>query len=145
MQSLDSSFELGDAQANATVVVKRGRTQQAQDSGVVRVVPNVVVDLAETALLDSGGQAVLIDVSTACPLGPSGQQSYVNVYQGPASGNGFFVPTCDGHPHTFTVRVEASQGLFRAGSANGDAVAIVEHGGDVFFGENTHPIQIAAV
>jgi len=137
-------FQLGEAQAAASVVIQRGRTEQAQDSRVVRVVPTVAADLADTALLEGGGEAASIEVTVACPVGASGQQSYVNISQGPASGFGFFVPTCDGQPHTFTVRVQASQGLFQAGSAQGSAFVVVEAGGDVFFGEDNQPMQIIA-
>ena len=98
------------------MLIKRGRTEQTQDSQVVRVEPTVLVDLADTALLQDAGQAVLIDVTAACPVGATGQQSYVNVSQGQASGNGLYLPTCDGQRHTFTVSVQTSQALFQPGA-----------------------------
>jgi len=87
---------------------------------------------------------VLIDVTTACPVGSTGQQSYVNVSQGQASGNGFYVPVCDGREHTFTVSVQASQGVFQPGSAQALTFAFVEEGGDSFAGVDDGQIQIVA-
>jgi hypothetical protein len=145
VQSASAAFHLGDAQADALVRVQRGQTEQAQDSQVVRVEPTVLADLAATALLGSGGQTVRINVTIACPNGPTGQESYVNVSsQGQVSGNGFYVPVCDGQPHTFSVKVLASQGLFRPGSAQALTFAVVEHEGTGFFGIDEQTIQIVA-
>ncbi len=136
------TFQLGEAQANASVLIRRGRTERAQDAEVVDVQPTVFVDLADTARLDSGGGAVLIDVTTACPVGANGQQSYLNVSQGQTSGNGSYVPVCDGRRHTFTVRAQASQGVFQAGNAQALTFVNVEHGGNGFSGVDEAPIQI---
>lgn len=145
VQSASAEFRLGDAQADALVRVQRGQTEQTQDSQVVRVEPTVLADLAATALLGSGGQTVRINVTVACPFGPTGQESYVNVSsQGQVSGNGFYVPVCDGKPHTFTVKVQASQGLFRPGTAQGLTFAVVDFGGQGFFGIDEQTIQIVA-
>jgi hypothetical protein len=62
--SAGGTFQLGEAQANASVLIKRGRTERAQDAEVVVVQPTVFVDLADTARLESGGGAVLIEVIT---------------------------------------------------------------------------------
>jgi hypothetical protein len=51
------TFQLGEAQASASVVIKRGKTQRTQDSEVLVVQPNVIADLADTAQLESGGGA----------------------------------------------------------------------------------------
>lgn len=142
VRSSGAPFQLGEAQATASVVIKRGRTQQAQDSETVRVVPTVVVDLADTAMLQGGGPAVSIEVTTACHAGATGGQSYVTITQSPVSGTGVFVPTCDGQPHTFEVTVQASQGLFQAGTAQGSAFVTAQVGGDLFFGEDNHPVEI---
>ncbi|MGH3129383.1 MAG: hypothetical protein ACRDNX_01055 [Gaiellaceae bacterium] len=142
MPSAGGTFELGEAQANASVLIKRGRTERAQDAEVVDVQPTVFVDLADTARLESGGGAVLIDVTTACPVGANGQQSFVNVSQGQTSGNGSYLPMCDGRRHTFTVRVQASQGVFQAGNAQALTFANIEHGGNGFSGVDESPIQI---
>lgn len=140
--SAGAPFELGDAQATASVVIKRGRTEQFGDSDVVRVDPTIFVELAETALLEGGGEAVTIDVTTTCPVGTNGQQSYVNVSQGQASGNGTYVPQCDGQEHTDTVGVQASQGVYQPGSAQALTFAFVEHEGNGFSGVDDGPIQI---
>ena len=141
--STGGTFELGEALATASVTIKRGKTEQAQDSQLVQVQPTVFVDLADTAKLESGGGAVLIDVTVACAAGATGQESYVNVSQGQTSlGNGAFVPICDGQQHTFTVRVQASQGVYRAGSAQALTFANVEHGGNGFSGVDESLIQI---
>ncbi|HEY3209510.1 MAG TPA: hypothetical protein VGL18_06895 [Actinomycetota bacterium] len=142
VQSSGAPFQLGEAHGTAFVLIKRGRTEQAQDSEIVQVDPTVFVDLADTALLEGGGEAVSIDVTVACPVGSNGQQSYVNVSQGEASGNGNYVPICDGQGHTFNVRVQAFQGLFRVGSAQALTFAFVEEGGDSFSGIDDAPIQI---
>jgi hypothetical protein len=66
------TFQLGEAQVNASVLIQRGRTEQAQDAEFVDVQLAVFVDLADTARLESGGGAVLIDVTVACPVGGTG-------------------------------------------------------------------------
>ena len=45
------SFRLGEAQASASVVVKRGKTQGATDAQLLQVDPAVLVELAESARL----------------------------------------------------------------------------------------------
>jgi hypothetical protein len=140
--SSGGTFDLGNAQVAASVLIKRGRTDRAQDAEVVDVQPGVFAQLAETARLESGGAAVLIDVTTACPLGANGQQSSVNVSQGQTYGGGSYLPVCDGQPHTVTVRVSAIQGVFRAGDAQALTFANVEHEGMSFSGVDEGPIQI---
>jgi hypothetical protein len=135
-------FELGEAQATGFVLVKRGRTAQTQDSQRVSVDPIVFVDLADTAQLEAGGGAVSLDVTTACAVGANGQESYVNVSQGQASGNGNYVPVCNGQNHTETVRVPASQGLYQPGTARGFTFAFVEAGGNSFSGIAERDLQI---
>src|SRR5215216_4780145 len=85
--SAGGAFQLGEAQANASLLIQRGRTEQAQDAEVIDVQPAVFVELADTARLESGGGAILIDVTVACPVGANGQQSFVGVTQGQTSGN----------------------------------------------------------
>jgi hypothetical protein len=142
VRAAGGTFQLGDAQANASVVISRGRTERAQDAEVIDVQPTVFVDLGDTARLESGGGAVLIDITAACPVGANGQQSYVNISQGQTSGNGSYVPVCDGRSHTFTVRVLASQGAFQAGTAQALTFANVEHEGIGFSGVDESPVQI---
>jgi hypothetical protein len=138
------TFRLGDAQATASVVIERGRIQQTQDAEVLLVQPSVFVDLAGRAQLESGGGAVAIAVTVACPVGANGQQSYVNVTQGQTTGNGTYVPVCDGSPHTFTVRVQAARGVYQAGGAQALTFANVEHGGIGFSGVDESPVQIVS-
>lgn len=133
--STGAPFQLGEAQVTASVVVSRGKTMRAEDSESVDVQPTVLVDLAETAQLESGGGAVVIDVAVACPAGTTGLQSSLVVSQsGQAIGAGTYLPICDGSPHTFTVRVEASQGVYRSGIAQALTFANIEFDGQTFSG-----------
>jgi len=143
--STGGTFELGEAQATASLTIKRGRIESTQDSQLVQVQPTVLVDLADTARLEGGGGAVLIDVTVACPVGANGRLSAVNVSQGQtASGNGTYLPICDGQQHTFTVRVPASQGVYQAGDARALTFANAEHGGNSFTGVDDSPVQIVS-
>ncbi|MGH3019546.1 MAG: hypothetical protein ACRDNR_05220 [Gaiellaceae bacterium] len=129
------TFRLGQAQATASVVIKRGNTQSAQDSQLLQVDPAVLVELAESARLESGGTAVVLGVTVACPAGTTGLLSAVNVSQsGLVSGNGTYTPICDGSRHMVAVRVAASQGAYQAGIAQALTFANVEFGGQVFVG-----------
>jgi hypothetical protein len=44
------------------------------------------------------------------------------------------VPICDGTRHTFTVRVEASNGVYQAGIAQALTFANIEYAGQNFYG-----------
>lgn len=135
VQAVSGTFRLGQARATASVVINRGKTQRATDSQLLQVDPDVLVELADTARLESGGGAVVIGVTVACPAGTTGLLSRVNVSQsGQVSGNGTYTPVCDGTRHTFAVRVEASRGLYQAGIAQALTFADVEFGGMVFVG-----------
>jgi hypothetical protein len=136
------TFDLADAQVDASVVMKRGRFDRADDSEIVDVQPGVFVDLADTARLETGGAAVVIDVTTACPVGATGQESRLNVAQAETWGNGLYTPVCDGHEHTFTVRVPAAEGVFQPGSGRAMTFADVEHDGFDFAGFDETPVTI---
>jgi hypothetical protein len=140
--SSGAAFVLGDAQVNASMVLERGKRQRVEDSQVVDVQPRVHADLADTARLDGGGGAVVIDVAVACPVGAIPRESYVNVTQDNASGNGTYVPVCDGRLHTFTVRAQAFQGVFTAGPARALTFAVVEHEGIGTAGVDDSPVTI---
>jgi hypothetical protein len=142
----DGTFELGEALATASVTIKRGRTERTQDSQIVQVQPSVFVDLADTARLESGGGAVAIDITVACPVGATGlASSYVVVSQGQtAAGRGTYVPICDGQEHTFAVRVAAGRGVYQVGIAEALTFADVEHGGFAFSGVDQSPVQIVS-
>jgi hypothetical protein len=130
VQSSAGEFQLGDAHVNASVLIKRGHTRRVEDAEVVDLQPTVFVDLADTARLESGGGAVVIDVTVACPAGANGQpSSYVNVSQSQASGAGNYTPLCDGSPHTLSVRVPAARGAYQPGAAQALTFADVEHRG----------------
>ena len=131
-------------QATASAVIKRGKTEQAQDSETLFVQPAVLVDIAQTAKLESSGGALTLAVTAACPVGANGRESRLGVSQGETRGVGFYVPECDGFEHTFTVRVEASRGLYTAGSAQALTFADVEHGGMDFSGVDEQLVQIVS-
>jgi hypothetical protein len=133
--SAGGEFQLGDAQVIASVVINRGRTMRADDAQVVPVQPTVLVALAETARLESGGETLLMDVVVACPAGTNGLLSSLVVSQaGQSIGSGTYTPICDGSQHTFTVRVEASQGLYHVGIAQALTFANIEFAGQNFYG-----------
>jgi hypothetical protein len=75
---------------------RRGSRRCVPAAGVgetLDVQPTVLVELGETAQLETGGGAVAIDVTVACPVGTTGLQSRVNVsQQGRVSGNGVYTP-----------------------------------------------------
>lgn len=150
VESSGAAFTLGQAQVTARVVVKRGKTQQAEDSELVSVQPEVAVQLASTALLQNGGAAVLIDVTVACPVGATGlSSSDVTIGQdqpgGIAGGVANYLPQCDGQPHTFTIRVASTTGRpFLLGSALATAFAAVEAAGNPFLGVDQKTIQIVS-
>jgi hypothetical protein len=129
------AFQLGEAHVTASVVIQRGRTMRADDSQVVSVDPSVFVELAGTAQLESGGGAVVMDVAVACPAGTNGVQSSLVVSQaGQVIGGSTYVPICDGSSHTFTVRVEATEGAYQPGIAQALTFANIEHQGQAFYG-----------
>jgi hypothetical protein len=142
ISSRSGVFALGSVQATATLVVQRGKSERAQDSETLELQPAVVVDLADTARLVNGGEAVSIGVTVACPPGPLGLQSYVAVSQGNVVGRGFYEPVCDGAPHTSTVAAVANEGTFRAGDARSLSFADVEWNGSFFTGVGDEPLRI---
>jgi hypothetical protein len=128
------TFRLGEAQATASVVIKRGKTQRATDLQLLQVDPAVLVELAESARLESGGGAVTTEVTVACPVGATGLESRLGVSQGETRGVGTYTPLCDGSRHTFTVRVAATRGVYQAGIAQALTFADVEFDGRFFAG-----------
>ena len=136
-------FEIGAAEVAAVVTIKRGRTEQVQDTRIVEVNPIILVDFGDRmARLRDGGQAVDVDVTVACPGQTTGQASSIFIFQGQVRGVGGFVPVCDGQPHLFTVTVEATDGLFQAGSALVGPVVEVEFEGTRFLFFANDPIQL---
>lgn len=135
-------FETGPAQANVVLVMQQGSTKRSEDSGALRVRPDVSAVLADRAVLQGDG-AVLIDVTVTCPRHAESLGGSVRVYDGVIAGGGSFGPTpCDAAPHTVAVRVSSPDGAFRVGSAEALASASVVEGGDVFPGGDLRTIQI---
>jgi hypothetical protein len=135
------AFETGQAQASALLVVAQGKKKEARDSASIRVRPSVSVVLADDAVLD--GEDVMIDVRVTCPVSSNGLGGQVRIFDGQVGGTGSIPPTpCDRLPHTTSVRVEPSQGSFHVGSADAEAFASIEEGGDVFPGADLRTIQI---
>ena len=129
------SFQLGEAQVSATVVIQRGKTARADDSEVVPVDPTVLVELASSGQRVDDGGAVVLDVTVACPTGTTGRQSTLVVSQSPVIiGSGPYTPICDGSGHTFTVRVEADSNPYQPGIAQALTFAQIEWQGEVFYG-----------
>lgn len=141
--ALTGSFQTGAAQVGALLVVREGRTKQVQDATLLRVRPSVAVGLSDHAVREGGGAAVSIDVTVTCPVAAVGRGGQVTIYQGQVVGTGS-VPatTCNGLPHTVSVRVDASAGVFQAASAEAAASVSVEEGGDLFPGFDLRTIQI---
>jgi hypothetical protein len=133
----DGVFETGQAQVSAVVVFRQGRTREVRDAQVMRVGPIVTVVLADEGRLEDGGTALLIEVTVACPVGSTGQQSPVFRY--PSQGS--YVPTCDGGSHTWRVRLERTQGEWLPEPAVVTAFAHVEEGGDRFTGWHQRTVQ----
>lgn len=133
----DDVFETGQAQVSAVVGFRQGRTKEVRDAQVMRVGPIVTVALADEGHLEDGGTALVIDVTVACPVGSTGQESPVFRY--PSQGS--YVPTCDGGSHTWGVRLERSQGEWLPGPAVVTAFAHVEEGGDRFTGWHQRTVQ----
>jgi len=136
------TFALAAVRADATLVVRRGKTQEASGSASLPLDPAVAVSLGDTATIGGGGAAATIDVTVACPPGPTGLQSYVAVTQGNVTGRGFYVPVCDGAPHTFTVVAETGQGAFSAGDARTLSFADVDWNGSFFTGVADEPLRL---
>ena len=135
MPATTGSFQLGEAQVSATVVIKRGKTARADDSDVLPVQPTVGVELAESGQRVDDGRAVVLDVTVACPEGTTGRQSSLVVSQSPVIiGSGPYTPFCDGLRHTFTVRVETNSNPYQPGIAQALTFAQIEWQGEIFYG-----------
>lgn len=141
--AIDGSFQTGEAQVSALLAVREGRIKEVRDSALIRVRPSVSVRVADQAVLEGGGQAVRIDVTVTCPVSANAQGGQVTVFQGQAAGTASFGPTaCDGLPRTLPLSVGTSAGLFQVGSAEAEAFAAVEEGGDVFPGSDLRTVGI---
>jgi hypothetical protein len=128
------TFVLGSAQVTATVVASRGKTQRASDSTTLPVEPTVGVELASSARIQPGGSSVRLEVTIACPVGATGVESRLGVFQGQTSGFGTYTPFCDGARHTFDVLVTSANGVFLPGIAQTLTFANVTYDGRAFYG-----------
>jgi len=138
------TFRTGSAQVSAVMVVREGRSKRVTDTATVEVRPSVAVRSADRAALAGGGATVLLDVTVTCPAVSNSRGGQVTIYQNGIAGTGTFAPVaCDGLPHTSSVTVVASSGLFQAGAADALASATVEVGGEIFPGLELRTIQIS--
>lgn len=128
-------FGLADALVSASVVIERGKTIRADDSRIVPIHPLVLVQLADSARLETGDAAVVLDVTVTCHAETTGLESRLVVSQARAIGVGLYTPVCDGTPHVFSVRVESSSGAYDpAFVAQALTFANTEHAGQVVYG-----------
>ncbi|HEX6326167.1 MAG TPA: hypothetical protein VFZ72_06325 [Jiangellaceae bacterium] len=135
-------FITGSAHVSAVLAVRQGRAKEVRDSAQVSVEPLVKVTVASEARLDGGGEAVLVDVTAACPASSAGQLSDVSVFKYPANGTGTFTPTCDGRPHTVTVTVPAANGSFGVGSGFASSTVRIQEDGVAYSGVDFHSVEI---
>jgi hypothetical protein len=129
------SFQLGEAHVSATVLIRRGKTARADDSEVVPVQPTVGIELAESGLRAEGGQAVVLDVTVACPAGTTGLLSSLVVSQSPViMGSSTYTPILRRlAPHVHRAGGGGQQPL-QLGIAQAVTFAQIEWQGQVFYG-----------
>lgn len=138
-------FQLGTWTANAYVGIQRsGQLVTATSTRTIGLEPGVFARIADQGqLTGTSGGGVSIAVAVACPIGATGQESYVTVSQGgTALGRAFFTPTCDRQTRTLVLAITASQGTFHTGSAVGDAFVTVTWDGRSFFGVDNRAISL---
>jgi hypothetical protein len=138
-------FQLGNWNATAYVgIVRNGQQATATSSRTIRLEPGVTARVAiEGQLTGTSGGGVRIAVAVACPIGATGQESYVTVSQGgTALGRAFFTPICDRQTRTLVLSITASQGTFHTGSAVGDAFVTVTWNSEAFFGVDNRAITL---
>ena len=106
-------FQLGNWTASAYVGIERnGQQVTATSTRTIRLEPGVTARVADQGqLTGTSGGGVRIAVAVACPVGATGQQSYVAVSQdGTALGRAFFTPICDRQTRSLVLSITASQG-----------------------------------
>jgi chitinase len=138
-------FTLGNWTASAHVGISRnGQQVTATSTRSIRLEPGVTAQVANQGqLTGTSGGGVRLAVAVACPIGATGQESYVTVSQnGTALARAFFTPTCDRQTHTLVLSLPASQGTFHTGSAVGDASVTVTWNGEAFFGVDNRAITL---
>jgi hypothetical protein len=138
-------FQLGTWTANAYVGIERnGQLATATSTRTIQLEPGVTARVADQGqLTGTSGGGVRIAVEVACPIGATGQESYVTVSQdGTALGRAFFTPICDRQTRTLVLSITASQGTFHTGSAVGDAFVTVTWNGAAFYGVENRAITL---
>jgi hypothetical protein len=106
------------------VIVTTLGTAIAAPAGADRK-PKVTVEIAPTATLAEGGQAVIVEVTASCPRNWQVLEALVTVSQPQASGMGFFPLTCTGRSQTFTVTVRSFGAAFEPGEALASAFLLI--------------------
>jgi hypothetical protein len=138
-------FQLGSVRLDAVVRIARGKTASASVSETTGLIPEVLLDAASTARLESGGRAVLIDVTTGCPSGVTPLDGSVAVEQGGRSmASARFDFVCDGSTHVTTLRAETGGNPFQLGPATVTAFSTVEYQGQGFYGVDSSAIEIVS-
>jgi hypothetical protein len=138
-------FSLGNWNATAYVrIVRSGQEATSNTSRTIRLEPGVTARVADQGqLTGTSGGGVRIAVAVACPIGATGQESYVTVSQdGTALARAFFTPICDRQTRTVVLSLPASQGTFHTGSAVADASVTVTWNGEAFFGVENRAITL---
>jgi hypothetical protein len=87
--------------------------------------PKVTVEIAPTATLAEGGQAVIVAVTASCARNWQVLEAFVTVSQPQADGMGFFPLICTGRDQTFTVTVQSLDAAFEQGQAQASALVLI--------------------
>jgi hypothetical protein len=104
--------------------------------------PKVTVEIAATATLAEGGQAVVVEVTASCHGQWQVLEALVTVSQAQASGQGFFPLTCTGRDQTFSVTVRSFGGTFEPGEAQASAFVLIERRGGTQQAQDSAVLQI---
>jgi hypothetical protein len=87
--------------------------------------PKVTVEIASTATLAEGGQAVVVDMTASCARNWQVLEAFVTVSQPQAGGTGSFPLTCTGQDQTFTVTVRSLDAAFEPGQAQASGFVLI--------------------
>jgi hypothetical protein len=104
--------------------------------------PKVTVEIAATATLAEGGQAVIVEVTASCHAQWEVLEALVTVSQPQASGQGFLPLTCTGRDHTFSVTVRSFGAAFEPGEAQASAFVLIERHGRTQQAQDSAVLQI---
>jgi hypothetical protein len=104
--------------------------------------PKVTVEVAATAILAQGGQAVVVEVTASCHGQWQVLEALVTVSQPQASGQGGFPLTCTGRDQTFGVTVQSFGAAFEPGAAQASAFVLIERRGQTQQAQDSAVLQI---